>query len=80
MSNTITLPEKELSPIIENLSFVILSINYRICFLKQYDLKIGLQTEEENLQKLFSIFELLNQDSKHDLYSIKSLKENLENV
>ena len=75
MSKTITI---ELTPIIQNLSFVILSINDRICFLKQYDLKIGLQTEEENLKKLFSIFELLNQDSKHYLYSIKSLKKNLK--
>jgi hypothetical protein len=78
MSKTIT--ELELLNFTEELSFVIVSINYKICFFKQYDLKSGLQTEEENLKKLFSLFELLNEDSKHYLYSIKSLKENLNNV
>jgi hypothetical protein len=77
MSKSITITP-ELLPIIENLSSVIISINYRILFLKQYDLIFRL--EKENLKKLFSIFELLNHDSKHYLYSIKTLKENLENV
>jgi hypothetical protein len=76
MSKTIT--ELELLYITENLESVILSINYRILFLKQYDLNIGLQTEEDNLKKLYSLFEFLNQDPKHYLYSIKTLKENLK--
>jgi hypothetical protein len=74
MSKTIT--ESESLSLTENLTDVILSINDRISFLKQYDLIF--QLEEENLKKLFSIFELLNLDSKHYLYSIKSLKENLK--
>ena len=76
MSKSITITP-EFLPIIENLSSVIISINYRILFLKQYDLIFRL--EKENLKKLFSIFELLNQDPEHYLYSIKSLKENLKN-
>ena len=61
-----------------NIIPVILSINERICALNEYGLKQGLQPEEENLKKLFSIFERLNHDPEHYLYSIKTLKENLK--
>ena len=78
MSKSITITQSELSPIIEDLVSVILSTNKSLCFLKSFDLTSTLGILKENLKKLFSIFELLNNDSKHYLYSIKTLKENLK--
>jgi len=75
--NSITILPDGRDEIIKHLSDVIISLNTRIEFLNSYDLRYDEYIIA--VRKLFFVFEIINFDKEHYLYSIKTLKKNLNN-